>query len=132
MNSILNTLLIKTQHILLSSQNNNVYGVRKEHSDSSKYAGTGHRVNNLEKKFLVWTGKYKTVEEVPAYVAQNVVERARNRMRIRIANYMMAATALACLGMVYLGKQAAQRGESVAQQNIEWHRRFNEDTKKEQ
>lgn len=62
---------------------------------------------------------------------QNVVERARNRMRIRIANYMMAATALACLAMVYFGKQAAQRGESVAQQNIEWHRKINEEAKKE-
>ncbi|XP_044259975.1 UPF0389 protein CG9231 [Tribolium madens] len=127
MNSLLNTLLIKTQHILLSSQNNNVYSVRKEHA---KFEGTGHRVNNLEKKFLVWTGKYKTVEEVPNYVAQNVVERARNRMRIRIANYMMAATALGCLVMVYLGKQAAQRGESVSQQNIEWHRQINEEAKK--
>lgn len=54
------------------------------------------------------------------------MERARNRMRIRIANYMMAATAVGCLVMVYLGKKAAQRGESVSKQNIEWHRQFNE------
>jgi Protein of unknown function (DUF1075) len=35
--------------------------------------GTGslksnHKVNDLERKFLVWTNKYKTVEEVPAFV----------------------------------------------------------------
>lgn len=27
-----------------------------------------YKPNNLEKKFLVWTGKYKSVEEVPAFV----------------------------------------------------------------
>lgn len=27
-----------------------------------------HKVNNLEKKFLVWTKKFKSVEEVPAMV----------------------------------------------------------------
>lgn len=35
-------------------------------------AATGHRAthrpDNLEKKFLVWTGKYKTVDEVPEYI----------------------------------------------------------------
>lgn len=29
---------------------------------------SAHKVNNLEKKFLVWTKKYKTVEDVPKYV----------------------------------------------------------------
>lgn len=61
---------------------------------------------------------------------QNVVERARNRMRIRIANYMMAATVVGCLAMVYLGKKAAGRGETVAKQNIEWHRQYNEQAAK--
>lgn len=34
-----------------------------------------HRVDNLEKKLLVWTGKYKTTDEVPTYVNQDVVEK---------------------------------------------------------
>jgi hypothetical protein len=29
---------------------------------------SNHKVNNLERKFLVWTKKYKTVEEVPDFV----------------------------------------------------------------
>ncbi|KAJ8951837.1 hypothetical protein NQ318_019812 [Aromia moschata] len=90
--------------------------------EHGKIDSTGHRVNNLEKKFLVWTGKYKSVDEVPNYVSQAVVERARNRMRIRIANYMMLATAIGCIAMVYSGKQAAKRGESVQQQNLQWHK----------
>lgn len=28
-----------------------------------------HRVDNLEKRFLVWTKKYKRIEDVPEFVA---------------------------------------------------------------
>jgi len=34
--------------------------------------------------------------------------------------------------MVYSGKQAAKRGESMEQQNLDWHRKIAEDYKKEQ
>ncbi|XP_050508811.1 UPF0389 protein CG9231 [Diabrotica virgifera virgifera] len=82
---------------------------------------SSHKVNNLEKKFLVWTGKYKNVAEVPPYVTQSTMERCRNRMRIKIANYMMAATAVGCLAMVYLGKQDAKKGKTLSQENKDWH-----------
>ncbi|XP_046808599.1 UPF0389 protein GA21628-like [Lucilia cuprina] len=82
--------------------------------------------NNLEKRFLVWTGKYKSVKEVPNFVSAEVMERSRNKMRIRIANIMMGLTVLGCALMIYSGKEAAKRGESVTKQNIEWHKRYNE------
>lgn len=88
----------------------------------SNFEGTPHKVNNLERKFLVWTGKYKVVEDVPPFVSQSTMERCRNRMRIKIANYMMLATALGCLSMVFLGKRAAERGETIGKLNLEWHK----------
>lgn len=27
-----------------------------------------HKVDNIERKMLVWTGKYKTADEVPSYI----------------------------------------------------------------
>lgn len=27
-----------------------------------------HRPDNLEKKFLIWTGKYKSIDEIPEYI----------------------------------------------------------------
>ena len=54
------------------------------------------------------------------------MEKARNKMRIRLANIMMAITALGCLIMVYSGKQAAERGESVQKMNLEWHKEYAE------
>nr|XP_023029045.1 UPF0389 protein CG9231 isoform X1 [Leptinotarsa decemlineata] len=128
---------------MMFSYLSNILG-RKDYLSSTKYkeifrfehdAGkidSSHKVNNLEKRFLVWTGKYKNINEVPAYVTQSVMERARNRMRIRIANYMMLGTVLGCIAMVYLGKQDAKRGESVAKQNLDWHARINAEAREKE
>lgn len=36
---------------------------------TGKLSGKTHRVNSLEKRLLVWTKKYKSIDEVPSYVA---------------------------------------------------------------
>jgi beta-lactamase regulating signal transducer with metallopeptidase domain len=79
----------------------------------------------LEKKFLVWTGKYQTVEEVPNLINQEVMDKARNRIRIRLANIMMVLTAIGCVLMIFSGKKAAERGETVSKMNTEWHEEYN-------
>lgn len=109
--------------------------IRRWYSDDNENQigklNASHKVDNLEKRFLVWTGKYKTLNEVPAFVSQAVMEKTRNRMRIKIANYMMAATVLGCALMVYLGKQDQESGKSVLKMNLDWHKQINEDYKKE-
>lgn len=96
--------------------------VRFNSSSPENIGSSSHKVDNLEKKFLVWTGKYKSVAEVPAFVPQSTMERARNRMRIKIANYMMVATLVGCIIMAYLGKQDAKKGNTLVKQNLEWHK----------
>ncbi|KAK9685476.1 Protein of unknown function (DUF1075) [Popillia japonica] len=86
--------------------------------------GYQHKVNALEKKFLVWTGKYGRVEDVPSLLPASVVDRARSRMRIRVANLMMLCTAIASVVACQMGKAARARGESLQKQNLEWHRRI--------
>lgn len=54
------------------------------------------------------------------------MERTRNKIRIRLANIMMVATAIACVVMVWSGKKAAERGESVQKSNLDWHKEYNE------
>lgn len=60
-----------------------------------------------------------------------MVEKARNRMRIRLANYMMAATLIACIFVSISGKRARDRGESVVQMNLDWHKQIKEESEKE-
>lgn len=61
---------------------------------------------------------------------QDTMEKARNKARIKIANYMMAATVLACIGMVISGKKAAERGETIAKMNVDWHKEINQEINK--
>lgn len=83
--------------------------------------------------YPIWCRKSVILRILPLYdglFRPDVVERARNRMRIKLANYMMAATLLGCLAMVYVGKQKRLRGETVEQQNILWHQKYNEEATK--
>ncbi|CAH1406893.1 unnamed protein product [Nezara viridula] len=88
-----------------------------------------HKPNNLERKILVWTGRFKNDGEIPNEISQDTMEKARNKARIKLANYMMAATVVACIGMVISGKRAAEKGETIAKMNIDWHKEVNKDAK---
>lgn len=37
-------------------------------SSNDKYNSSNHKVNDLERKMLVWTGKYKSADDVPSFV----------------------------------------------------------------
>ncbi|MPC31540.1 UPF0389 protein [Portunus trituberculatus] len=93
---------------------------------------TDHKVNRFEKLLLVWGGKYKSVADVPNLVSQDTLERARNKARIKINIMMCVVTLLGCFAMVYAGKRARDAGESVVKINLDWHKKVNEDYKKEQ
>lgn len=43
----------------------------------------------------------------------------------------MLLTALASFGAILAGKAAAKRGESVHQMNLDWHKKYQEEHKKE-
>lgn len=58
--------------------------------------------------------------------SQDVMEKARNKVRIRLANIMMLLTAIGCIVMVWSGKEAKERGESVQKSNLDWHKEYNE------
>ncbi|GAB0100367.1 UPF0389 protein CG9231 [Sergentomyia squamirostris] len=97
-----------------------------------------YKPDNFERKMLVWTKKYKSVEDVPNYVSREEMEKCRSKMRIRISNLMILATLIGCiimgkfLPLVISGKQAAERGETVAKQNRDWHDSLKEEKKKEE
>ncbi|XP_059474937.1 UPF0389 protein GA21628 isoform X2 [Neocloeon triangulifer] len=99
----------------------------KNAMDSIRMGGRSHAPNRLEKTFLVWSGRYKSVEEIPPTVPEEAIEKARNKARIRIANYLILGTIVACVACVISGKQAAERGESVVKMNLDWHKKYNDD-----
>lgn len=88
-----------------------------------------HHVNTLEKYLLVWGGKFKSVADVPELVSQDVLERARNKARIKINIWMGVATLFGCAYMIWSGKKAHREGQSLLNMNLEWHRKVNEEAK---
>ncbi|CAL8113469.1 unnamed protein product [Orchesella dallaii] len=83
----------------------------------------------LDRKFLLWSGYYKSADEIPKILDAEVIHRARSWGRIRMNLGFLFLAAVAGGVMVYSGKQAQSRGESLEQQNLEWHRKINEEHK---
>lgn len=61
----------------------------------------------------------------------DVIERARSKMRIRVANIMMALTLVACLVISINGSRARERGESLQQRTIDHHKKLKEEAAQE-
>jgi hypothetical protein len=60
------------------------------------------------------------------FLRHGVLDAALNKVRVKIAIYMMIATALMAGVAVYSGKQAAQRGDSLAARGVEYHKKLRE------
>ncbi|KAF7669292.1 hypothetical protein LDENG_00203190 [Lucifuga dentata] len=91
----------------------------------------GYRPSEMDKKILLWSGRFKTADQIPELVSFEMIDAARNKMRVKACYVMMAATIGACLVMAFLGKQAAGRHESLTGQNMEKKVRWTEELQKE-
>ncbi|XP_048360509.1 protein FAM162A-like [Sphaerodactylus townsendi] len=87
----------------------------------------GHKPSNWDRKFLVWTGRFKKEEDIPETMSFEVIDAARNKMRVRMAYLMIGLTIVGCVVMVISGKQAVKRHESLTSQNLEKKARWREE-----
>lgn len=91
----------------------------------------GYRPSDFDKKMLLWSGRFKTREQIPEIVSFEMLDAARNRMRVKVAYGMMAATVVACIAMVILGKQGAKNHDSLTARNMEKKARWREEAQRE-
>ncbi|KAM4718948.1 protein FAM162B [Anableps anableps] len=91
----------------------------------------GYRPSNLDRKILVWAGRFKSAEQIPDTVSFEMIDNARNKIRVKAAYVMMALTIGACLVMVVMGKKAAGRNESLTVYNLEKKAKWREEFQKE-
>ncbi|XP_068813292.1 protein FAM162B [Struthio camelus] len=87
---------------------------------------------NFDKKVLVWAGRFKREEEIPALISSEVLDAARNRVRIKVCYVMIALTLLGCLAMVVSGKEAAKRDHTLLRMNIEKKAKWRAEAEKDQ
>ncbi|XP_008306193.1 protein FAM162B isoform X1 [Cynoglossus semilaevis] len=91
----------------------------------------GLKPSNLEKKILIWSGRFQTEDQIPELVSPNMIDASRNRVRIKVCLIMMGITIVACLVVGTLGKRAASRNESLMATNIEKKARLRESARQE-
>ena len=60
------------------------------------------------------------------------MEKARNKMRIRVSNIMIVTTLVGCLIMVIIGKKKRDSGDSLQKRNLDWHKTYAEEENKKQ
>ncbi|KAA0704745.1 Protein FAM162B [Triplophysa tibetana] len=91
----------------------------------------GYRPSEWDKKMLLWSKRFKTKEQIPEFVSFEMIDAARNRVRVKACYVMMGMTILACLATVISGKQAAGRNENLTSQNMEKKARWREEAQRE-
>uniref|UniRef100_A0A3Q2VSX2 Family with sequence similarity 162 member A n=1 Tax=Haplochromis burtoni TaxID=8153 RepID=A0A3Q2VSX2_HAPBU len=72
----------------------------------------GYRPSDMDKKMLIWSGRFKSADQIPETVSFEMIDAARNKIRVKAAYVMMAATIGACMIMVFLGKRVRIMNES--------------------
>ncbi|XP_075291333.1 protein FAM162B isoform X2 [Opisthocomus hoazin] len=77
------------------------------------------RPTNFDKKVLLWAGRFKKEEDIPKHISSEVLDAARNSVRIKVCYIMIALTLLGCLAMVIRGKEAAKKDHTLLRMNIE-------------
>uniref|UniRef100_A0A8D2L1I0 Uncharacterized protein n=1 Tax=Varanus komodoensis TaxID=61221 RepID=A0A8D2L1I0_VARKO len=86
---------------------------------TEKVFRSARRPTELDKKLLLWTGRFKKEEDIPPFLSLQTLRKARNLVRIQICYVMIALTVLGCIAMVISGKRAAERKDTLEKINVE-------------
>ncbi|XP_026217576.1 protein FAM162B [Anabas testudineus] len=101
------------------------------HAPRPEFKVPGYRPNDMDKKILLWSGRFKTAEQIPEFVSFEMIDAARNRLRVKACYAMIVFTLGSCLLMVILGKRAAGRHETLSNQNLEKKAKLKEELEKD-
>ncbi|OWK63970.1 Protein FAM162A [Lonchura striata] len=79
----------------------------------------GYKPTLWERRFLLWAGHFKKLEDIPETVSLDTVQAAKTTLRIKFSYVMIALTIVGCITMVIRGKQGMKRHESLTNINLE-------------
>ncbi|XP_075909454.1 protein FAM162B [Petromyzon marinus] len=78
----------------------------------------GYHPSLVDRKLLLWAGRFKREDDIPEVVSYEMVNVAKNKVRVKVCYFMMLLTIIGCFVMIASGKQAAQRNESLTVMNL--------------
>ncbi|XP_008565971.1 PREDICTED: protein FAM162B [Galeopterus variegatus] len=79
---------------------------------------TQHRPSQFDKKILLWTGRFKSMDEIPPWVPPEMIDAARNKARVKVCYIMIGLTIIACFAVIASAKRAVERHESLTSWNL--------------
>lgn len=85
----------------------------------SAYKLQGRIPTALDKRFLLWSGRFKTEQDIPEMVSIEMLYAARNKIRVQVCYLMIGLTVVGCLIMVVSGKKALKNHENLTKWNLE-------------
>ncbi|KAM3676552.1 protein FAM162B isoform 2-T2 [Ammospiza maritima maritima] len=74
-------------------------------------AEQAHRVvasckpSKFDKKILLWTGRFKTEEEIPQRIPPEMLDKARNKARVKACYIMIGLSIIACFAVIVSAKK---------------------------
>ncbi|XP_023557991.1 protein FAM162A [Octodon degus] len=86
-----------------------------------------HKPTDWEKRILIWSGRFQSKDQIPETISFEMLDAAKNKVRVKISYVMIALTVLGCVVMVIEGKKAAKRNESLTSLNLEKKARLREE-----
>ncbi|XP_069328802.1 protein FAM162A isoform X2 [Eulemur rufifrons] len=86
-----------------------------------------HKPTDWEKKILIWSGRFKKEDEIPETITFEMLDAAKNKVRVKMSYVMIALTVAGCILMIIEGKKAARRNETLTSLNLEKKARLREE-----
>ncbi|XP_066227900.1 protein FAM162B [Saccopteryx leptura] len=77
-----------------------------------------HKPSQFDKKILLWTGRFKAVEDIPPRIPPEMIDAARNKARVKACYIMIGLTIIACFAVIASAKRAVERHESLTSWNL--------------
>uniref|UniRef100_A0A8C3SWI3 Family with sequence similarity 162 member B n=1 Tax=Chelydra serpentina TaxID=8475 RepID=A0A8C3SWI3_CHESE len=76
-----------------------------------------YKPSNFDKKILMWTGRFKTEEEIPSRIPPEMLDIARNKARVKACYLMIGLTIIACFAVIASSRRA-EHHESLTSWNL--------------
>ncbi|XP_052502009.1 protein FAM162B [Budorcas taxicolor] len=77
-----------------------------------------HKPSQFDKRILLWTGRFKAMEDIPPRIPPEMIDAARNKARVKACYIMIGLTIIACFAVIASAKRAAERHESLTSWNL--------------
>ncbi|XP_075270285.1 protein FAM162B [Opisthocomus hoazin] len=77
-----------------------------------------YKPSKFDRKILLWTGRFKAEEEIPPRIPPEMLDRARNKARVKACYIMIGLSVVACFAVIASAKKAAARHESLTSWNL--------------